>query len=98
MKGQPTEVLAGSGESAEDGENPESGKPPILSLKIQGEGRVVQGGEVEPRKAGGVLGKKLQSWKREAAPEILQGHCFTPPRLRHRERWKKHPSFSLPRL
>lgn len=43
-KGQPTEVLAGSGESAEDAENPESGKPPVLSLKIQGEGRVSQAG------------------------------------------------------
>lgn len=31
MKGQLTEVLAGSGKSAEDAENPESGKPPILS-------------------------------------------------------------------
>ena len=48
MKGQPTEVLAGSGESAEDAENPESGKPPILSLKIQGEGRVVQGESWSP--------------------------------------------------
>ena len=73
MKGQPTEVLAGSGESAEDAENPESGKPPILSLKTQGEGRVLQEGELEPRKAGGVLGKKVQSWKGEAPPEILQG-------------------------
>ena len=61
MKGQPTEVLAGSGESAEDAESPKSGKPPILSLKIQGEGRVLQEGELEPRKAGGVLGKKVQS-------------------------------------
>lgn len=41
MKGQPTEVLAGSGESAQGAENPEIGKPPILMLKIQREERVL---------------------------------------------------------
>lgn len=94
-KGQPTEVLAGSGESAEDAENPESGKPPVLSLKIQGEGRVSQAGELEPRKAGGVLGKKYNLGRGTHHPRF-HSHCFIPPRLKRGERWKKHPSFSLP--
>ena len=95
MKGQPTEVLAGSGEPAEDAENPESGKPPILSLKIQGEGRVVQGESWSPGRQEGCWARSYNLGSGEAAPEILQGHCFTPPRLRHRKRWKKQLLSSL---
>lgn len=37
MKGRPTEVLAGSGESTRDAKNPGTGKSPILRQKIQWE-------------------------------------------------------------
>lgn len=90
------EVLAGSGESAEDAENPEGGKPPVLSLKIQG-GKSITDGELEPRKAGGC-------WARGT---ILEGgpfhprfysHCFIPPRLKRESAGKETPQLLSPRL
>lgn len=36
MKGQPTEVLAGSGDSTRDAENPETGKPPSSGGRDKG--------------------------------------------------------------
>ena len=90
MKGQSTEVLAGSGESAEDAENPESGKPPILSLKIQGEGRVLQEGELEPSRQEGCWARRYNLGRGKHHPRFYRV------RLQQGEHWKKHPSFSLP--
>lgn len=92
MKGQPTEVLAGSGGSTPEAGDPEAGKPPTLKLKTQREESVFLEWQLEPRSGGGALGRSLSAER--GGHRQFSGHCFMPPALMQENR-KKFPNPSL---
>lgn len=97
-KGQPTEVLAESGESAEDAERTQrAANLPCPQSEDTGGGKSITGrGSWSPGRQE-VLGKKY-NLGRDTPPEILQSLLHTTLDWKRGERWKKHPSFSLPSL
>lgn len=104
MKGQPTEVLAGSGESTwtQDANNLETcttTTPPPHQPSLPKAGDTKAGecywhDSWSPREQERLQSRSYNPEKGKLLPEVFEGHYFIPPALKGQSR-KKYPNFSL---